>query len=368
MRRYFFILAFLMVGCSSGDVDELVARDAATSPPTADPPPAADVPPTILPTYNFEIGGVQAGPDMTVDIGGQFQVGIDLGDTLRGSARLDLESTPPGHAALGHSFVTDTGSTMAVTVSGSQTALDGSFTVNVTSDLYTVYDFIYRDRAPTFGTFEVVTPTETVTVTVFTSDGFPAGIEMSLDGGAAVTLTFQDYEDLANDALAETWQRRASLAGAVHGSVFEGVFQIANLLDELEATESAAPIVTACDEFQGTPPAGILLQGEHVLTRMGAGEELSPGDVFDWRSTNCWIADSNSLVDNSMQLQNYIEDIDADNTLTRIGFGPDNNISGGVLFADWTVAQTEEIEGVYTIDPFDRIEINGGFSMVFTEP
>ncbi|MEJ2361683.1 MAG: hypothetical protein P8Z75_09695 [Gammaproteobacteria bacterium] len=47
-----------------------------------------------------------------------------------------------------------------------------------------------------------------------------------------------------------------------------------------------------------------------------------------------------------MQMQNYIEVVDANNTLTRIGFGPDNNISGGVLYFDWTVAGTEEIDGV----------------------
>ena len=34
------------------------------------------LPPTILSDYNFEIGGIRAGTDMTVDVGGQFQVWI----------------------------------------------------------------------------------------------------------------------------------------------------------------------------------------------------------------------------------------------------------------------------------------------------
>jgi hypothetical protein len=254
---------------------------------------------------------------------------------------------------------------MDVTVSRSQTPLDGSFTMNVTSDVFIISSIA---TIPMRGAFEVVTPTETVTVDVVTADLFPIGVDMRLNGGAAVPFTRQEYEDLLEDPLAETWQRRASLAGAVYEFVFERVFEIADLLDELESTESATPIVTACDEFQGTPPADVLLQGEHVLTRLGSGEDLSPGDVFDWTFTNCWFADSNSLIDNFMRMQNYIEDINANNTLTRIGFGPDNNISGGVLYFDWTVAETEEVDGVYTIDLDDRIEINGGFSMVFTQP
>ena len=141
-----------------------------------------------------------------------------------------------------------------------------------------------------------------------------------------------------------------------------------SLLDSLEQTQSAVPIVTACDEFQGAPPAGVLLQGEHVFTRLGSAEDLSPGDVFDWTFTNCWFASSETLIDNFLQMQNYIEVIDASNTLTRIGFGPDNNVSGGVLYFDWRVSETQEDQGVYTILPEDQIEVNGGFSMVFTQP
>jgi len=323
------------------------------------------VPPILLSTCNFEIGGLGQGPDLIVDAGGQFELAVDFGDTLRGSVDQEPHWDPD---VLFERFITDAGSTMDVTISRSQNALDGSFTISVTSDLFTLPAAFVFGSMPVAGTFEVVTSTETVTVHVVPGEFAPFGIEMSLNGGAAVPFTFQEYVDLKDDPLAETWQRRASLAGAVYAFVFDRVFQIAELLDELESTESATPIVTACDEFQGTPPADVLLQGEHVLTRLGSEENLAPGDVFDWRFTNCWFADSNSLIDNSMQMQNYIEDINANNTMTRIGFGPENNISGGVLFFDWTVAETEEIDGVYTIDPDERVEVNGGFSIVLTQP
>jgi hypothetical protein len=216
---------------------------------------------------------------------------------------------------------------------------------------------------PTSGAFEVVTATETTTMTIV-----PFGVELSLNGAAPIALSWEDYDNLLDDAQAEMWQRRASLAGGTFGFIFDRMFQIADLLDSLEQTESATPIVTTCDEFPGTPPDGVLLQGEHVLTRLGSGADLTPGDVFDWTFTNCWFESSTSLIDNFLQMQNYIEVIDAGNTLTRIGFGPDNNIGGGVLYFDWTVAETVENQGVYTIDPEDEIVINGGFSMLFTQP
>jgi len=334
--------AGLLGGCGGGG-------DGQASNDTPDPPT------TILSAYSFEIGGVQAGTDMVVDVGGQFQVGVDLGDTLRGSVNLQVNS-PTNVSFL--DFVTDAGSTMAVAVAGSETDLDGEFTINITSDVVAgVGD------EPTSGVFEVVTAADTTTVMVVAN-----GVELSLDGAAAIPFSWDDYDDLLDDDQAATWQRRASLAGGTFAFIFERMFEIADLLDGLEQTESATPIVTACDEFQGTPPAGVLLQGEHVFTRLGSGEDLSPGDVFDWTFTNCWFASSNTLIDNFMQMQNYIEVIDSSNTLTRIGFGPDNNISGGVLYFDWSVAETEENQGVYTIDPVDRIEINGGFSMLFTQP
>ena len=314
-----------------------------------------DPPPTILSSYNFEIGGVQPGTDMTVDVGGQLQVGVDFGDTLRGSVNLQVNS-PTNVSFL--DFVTDAGSTMSVTVADNQKSLNGTFAVNVTSDVIAGFD-----DEPTSGAFDVVTAADVITVSIVTN-----GVELSLNGAEPISLSWEEYDNLLDDAQADTWQRMASLAGGTFAFVFDRMFEIADLLDGLEQTESATPIVTACDEFPGTPPEGVLLQGEHVLTRLGSGEDLTPGDIFDWTFTNCWNALSDVLIDNFLQMQNYIEVIDSGNTLTRIGFGPDNNISGGVLYFDWSVAETDENQGVYMIDPADRIEVNGGFSMIFTQP
>ena len=332
----------LLGGCGGGS-DEAAIID------------TPDTPPTILSAYNFQIAGVQPGADMTVDVGNQFQVRVDLGDTLRGSVNLQVNS-PSSVRFL--DFVTDVGSTMTVAVVGSKTGLNGEFAVNVTTDVVAGVD-----EEPTSGAFEVVTAADVATVAFVAN-----GVELSLNGAAPVFFSWNDYDNLLDDVQAETWQRRASLAGGTFAFIFERMFEIAELLDSLELTESTVPIVTACNEFPGTPPAGVLLEGEHVLTRLGSFEYLSPGDVFDWTFTNCWFASSNTLIDSFLQMQNYIEVIDSSNTLTRIGFGPYNNVAGGVLYFDWTVAETEENQGVYTIDPNDRIVVNGGFSMLFIQP
>ena len=367
MRKTFLISVLLLVGCSFNDGNEYAIDnpDTGQAPPDTGQAPPPPGPPIILSYYNSEIGGLGEGPDLIVDAGGQFELAVDFGDTLRGSVDEVPDWDPD---VLFERFITDAGSTMDVTISGSQNALDGSFTINVTSDLFTFPAAFFYGSIPAGGTFEVVTSTETVTVHVVPGEFGPSGIEMSLNGATAVPFSFHEYVDLKGDPVAETWQRRASLAGAVYAVVFDRAFQIANLLDKLEATESATPIVTACDEFQGTPPADVLLQGEHVLTRLGSGEDLSPGDVFDWTFTNCWSADSNSLIDNSMQLQNYVEVIDSSNTLTRIGFGPNDNVDGGVVYFDLRVAEILENQGVYTIDPAETLEVDGGFSMVLSTP
>lgn len=363
MRKWLFFLNFsclltivgVLGGCGSSS-DETLIIDA------ADPPPTADLPPTILPAYNFEISGIQAGTDMTVDIGGQYQVGIDLGDTLRGS----VEFMPRN--IYFHTFVTESGSTMTVTVAGTDTDLDGTFTVNLTEDVGGAKEALTIMGGAYGGAFEVVTPTETITVNMITADLFPYGVEMSLNGAEPTFFQWHEYADLLHDIQAETWQRRAAVAAAAFGYVVDRIFELVGLLDSLEQIAFAEPVVSACDEFQGTPPAGVLLQGEHVLTHLGSSEELSPGDDLDWRFTNCWFAESNSLIDNSLQMQNYVEVVDASNTLTRIGFGPNDNLSGGVLYSDWRLAETLESQGVYTIDPASRIAVNGGFSVLFTQP
>lgn len=310
---------------------------------------------TILPTYNFEIGEMLENIDFFVDVGDQLDITIEFGNTLFGSVDLNVISTSNVTFL---SYVTDAGSNIRVTVRGAQTDLNGTYVLNVTSAVNaSVGD------SPTSGAIDVVAADETVSVS-FTGNG----VELSLDGAAAIPFTWDEYQDLFDSPLAETWQRRASLAGATFGFIFDLMFEIADQLDELELTLTTNPTVETCDMFTNSPPLGVLAQGESVFTRLSSGDELSPGDTFDWQFTNCWDSSSYDLIDGGARFWNYIEEIDANNTLTRIGFAPVGNTYGGIDFFELRIAETEQNQGGFTIDSAAVITVRGGFWMLLSQP
>ena len=57
--------------------------------------------------------------------------------------------------------------------------------------------------------------------------------------------------------------------------------------DELELVTFNNPYVENCDMFTGSPPQGVLAQGELTITWHGSGE-LSDGDDFTWAFNSCW--------------------------------------------------------------------------------
>jgi hypothetical protein len=312
-----------------------------------------EVPPTILTSYNFEIGSVvpqsQGGLEVEAN---EFTVTIDFGDTILGSVNLDVGTNSQVTFL---SYVVHEGSDFSITVSRTQTALDGTFTVEMTADLNTDLD-----AEPTSGTFDVVAGDETATVNVVAN-----GVELSLNGGAATFYTWDDYDNILDDPMAEAWQQRAALAGGAMQFIFEQMFAVADQLDELEASVEG-PIATSCDMFDGTPPDGVLGQGENVLTWLGATSADSMlGSIFDWEFTDCWTSDNDQLANGLIQFQNYIEEVNASNVLVRIGFGPTADMDGGIVFVGWTLSDTSDDQGVYTIDHSGDLTIRGGFSLMF---
>ena len=312
---------------------------------------SGDIPPTILTSYNFEIGATLPQGGLEVDASA-FLVNIIFGDTILGSVSLDVGANSQVTFL---SYVVDEGSTFDVIVSQSQTALDGTFTVTMTAALNTDLN-----AEPTSGTFNVVAGAETATVNIVAN-----GVELSLNGGAATFYTWDDYDSFLNDPMAETWQRRAAMAGNAMRFIFDLMFKAADKLDELDASV-LNPVATSCDMFDATPPDGVLAQGENVLTWLGPGDELIPGAVFDWEFTDCWYSNDSDLANGLIQFSNYIEEIDANNRLTRIGFAPNNDVNGGIGFFGWTLSETNLDQGVYTIDPANDLTLNGEFSLVFS--
>ncbi len=236
--------------------------------------------------------------------------------------------------------------------------LDGTFAVNFTAEVNALID-----DAPTSGGFNVVTPAETVTVTILAN-----GVQIALNGEAPIDYTWEEFTDLLDDELNETWQRRASLAGGAIEFIIQQFFNVADILDGLELITFNNPFVETCDMFTGAPPDGVLPQGEVTITWLGSGE-LSDGDDFSWEFNQCWSADDEELLHGTVTLQDYTETVDFNTgVLFEIGFGGlGGNAPGGVIF-DFTISETVENNGVWTIPADGVITLSGGFVLIIQQP
>jgi len=143
---------------------------------------------------------------------------------------------------------------------------------------------------------------------------------------------------------------------------------VADILDELELVTFNNPFVDMCDMFTGTPPDGVLAQGEVTVTWLGSGE-LSDGDDFTWQFTQCWDQDDEELIDGTVTLQDYTESVDFNTgVLFDIGFGGlGAGAPGGVIF-DFSFSETVEDQGIWTIPADGVITISGGFVLNIQQP
>ena len=116
--------------------------------------------------------------------------------------------------------------------------------------------------------------------------------------------------------------------------------------------------------FTGTQPPMVLAQGQVTATWTGSGE-LMPGQDFTFDFDDCWLNDpfdnTDDLLNGVIRAESYIEDVDASNTITRVGFD-------SIRFVDYEIAETEEDMSVFTIDPSATTTVNGGFTLIFSAP
>ena len=318
-------------------------------------PGDVEPPLNILPNYNFFLTNLQGDAAFTAVVGNEFTVTIDFDGLFPGN--LDL-NVGPNDSVTFLSYLIRANSNIDITVTSPEgSPLDGTFSVNFISDITSVVG-----DTPTSGSFTVVLAPDTVTVTILAN-----GVQLSLNGGAPIDFTWDEYSDLLDDELNEAWQRRASLAGGAVQFIIEQFFNVASILDDLEAVTLNNPFVSACDMFTGTPPDGVLAQGEVTVTWLGSGE-LSVGDDFNWLFTQCWDQDDEDLIDGTVTLQDYTETVDSDTgDLFEIGFGGIGDVPGGVIF-DLTISETVENAGVWTIPADGVITVSGGFSVTIQAP
>ncbi len=318
-----------------------------------------DDPVTILPTYNMILADLPGENPLTANVGGAYSVALDFDDDLFFTTiNLDV-SADNSVTLLSYEAQRLSGFNLVVSSDGT-TPLDATLSVTVDADIAANVD-----EAPTSGALSVLTPEGVVGVNINGGD-----VVMTLNGAAAVSYTWSQFEDLLEEETAPVWQRQASLAANALGLVYELFVLIAERLDELEAVTLNNPTVASCDMFTGTPPLGVMAQGETGITWLGSGQ-LSDDDDFLWEFTDCWLDDplddTDSLFDGSIDLQDYTETVDTNtNTLFEIGFGSISGRPGGIIF-DLEVSETEEANGAFTIAPEDVFTLTGGFAMIIQQ-
>ena len=320
-----------------------------------------DEPPVIPPTLNFLLGSQQGGVPLTVSTGSGLTVEVDFTNIVFGS--VDLTTNADNTVVLDSYSTHDTKGLEFTVSSLGGSPLDGTFDFVVTRPIQTNIGDVPRD-----GDFQVVMPAETVTVKIINT----TEVQINLNQDAPIFYTWDELTDLLNDDMLDTWQRRASLAAGAYELIYELALTVADTLDELEAVAVTNPIIESCDMFTGTQPADVLAQGETTITWLGSGE-VTPGDNFEWRFTDCWrddpLDDTDDLIDGVIRMENYVEAVDSvTNILVEIGFGHLFNEPGGVIFDNLLIRETQEDMGVFTIDPDDDITVNGGFVLLLQRP
>ena len=316
----------------------------------------------LLPSYNFFLTN-DSDPGtalLTASLASGTLVSFDIDGLLANTLDISVDSN---NEVTFLSYVARRSSQFDLLVMSMPiTPIDGRFTVILTEDL--TFDTI--GAPPTSGAFDVIKSPDSISVTVVAG-----GVELSLNGGEAISYTWDEFANLLDDETQEAWLRQASLAGGAFELLYGYFFDVADILDELELATVTNPLVESCDMFTGSPPDGVLAQGEVTVTWTGSGE-LSEGDDFVWDFNQCWFDEPNDvtdeLLDGTVLLENYTETVDFDtNTLFEIGFGGLSGQPGGVIL-DLTVSETVEDNDVFTIAADDVISIYGGFAMIIQAP
>jgi hypothetical protein len=339
------ISAVVLTGCgSSGDGG-------------VDAPDEVEAPLVILENYNFFLGNLNNGELLTANVGGEFTVTVDMDDgLLAGNVDLDVGAN---NSVTFLSYILRAGNSFVLTITSPEgSELDGTFRVSIVSDIEAAVG-----EPPTNGRLIINSPD----VLEFSVAILADGVEVTTIGGT-FQYTWEEFAALLKDEAAATWARHASLAFGVIEFLVDQFFNVADVLGDLELVPANNPYVEACDMFTGSPPQGVLAQGEFTITWLGSGE-LSDGDDFSWAFTNCWSQDDEELLDGTVTLEDYTESVDFNTgVLFNIGFGGlGAGEPGGVIY-DLTFSETVENQGVWTIPADGVITVSGGFVLNIQQP
>jgi len=206
-----------------------------------------------------------------------------------------------------------------------------------------------------------------------------AGVNISYNGvpvSPVSCFTWAEFEQLF-----ETSEDPVLLAAVFGFQVVDFLFEQVHFVTEVFGfigdfavdLEQNGTISESCDVFSLAslvPPSGVADQGIRSLSwsDVNADGSVGPGDSFLGSLEDCWIS-PDQLLNGLADFTGYVENVDQNRgVITAIGFTsvtPPN--PGGAFFTGFTISETEETSPG-TAEITNVIGVNGGFSILFTEP
>ena len=210
-----------------------------------------------------------------------------------------------------------------------------------------------------------------------------AGVNVSFNGSPYPDpdnscFTWDEFEQLF-----ETSEDPVLIAAVFGFQIINFLFEQVNFVTEVFGfigefavdLEQSGTISETCDAFSSAvlvPPTGVADQGMRSLswTDVNTDGNAGPGDSFLGSLEDCWIS-PDQLLNGLADFTGYVENVDQNRgVITAIGFTsvtPPN--PGGAFFTGFTISETEETSpGSGLMEITNVIGVDGGFSILFTEP
>jgi hypothetical protein len=200
------------------------------------------------------------------------------------------------------------------------------------------------------------------------------GVRLQLNAGETLDLDWQAFSALYQQgSTAPVWQQAASASFQFFGLMLAQAGLILDVQDgAIDTSFGDTPLVRNCDSFPVSPPVGVLLQGEWVLTWLGFG--IGDRGTYDLAMTDCWL-------DNAGDRDDYLyrghiafsgwqaSGETGSDWLTYLGFGDDlyERTPGGVRYLDMQLdLAIADDTGGFVLQSDRSVSISGGFAVGFS--
>lgn len=205
-----------------------------------------------------------------------------------------------------------------------------------------------------------------------------AGVNIYDNGDLVDCYTWDQFEQLL-DTSGDPVEQLASFGNQVINFLFEQVHfvtEVFGFIDDYAVDlEQNGTISEMCDAFSAyglsPPPGGFLDQGIRYLmwSDVNTDGNVGPGDSFFAQLEDCWIY-PDKILNGSPSFYGYVENIDQSrDVITAIGFTSVTPPNPGGFFGSIGIEETEESTTTPgTTEITNAIQVEGGFSILFTEP